>query len=51
MNAPLESLIAVLKDPMTFDREEAAKALGAITGQDFGENQERWQQWRDENRE
>jgi len=34
-----------LKDENSDARENAAEALGKITGQDFGEDQTKWQNW------
>jgi hypothetical protein len=40
-----EPLIGILKDEDWFVRREAAKALREITGQDFGEDHEKWRAW------
>jgi hypothetical protein len=39
------TLIQALGDESSLMRQAAVKALRAITGQDFGEDAERWQQW------
>ena len=39
------ALIKTLEDEVPFVRDGAAWALKAITGQDFGEDPDRWQQW------
>ncbi len=41
----VEALIAALKDEDPDVRKEAAKALGKITGKDFGEEAVKWQKW------
>jgi HEAT repeat protein len=53
----VEPLIGLLKDrsstlgvllrkpPMIVPREDASRALGRITGQDFGIDAEKWQEW------
>jgi len=46
----VKPLISALKDEDWNVREEAAKALKKITGQDFGEDQKRWQSWWEENK-
>ena len=46
----VDSLIAILQDEHFQVRHRAAVALGKITEQDFGEDQEKWQQWWDENK-
>ena len=47
----VEPLITALKDKDPSVRWEAAEALGEITEQNFGEDQEKWQQWWDENKD
>ena len=37
------------KDEAPFLRDRAVKALQYITGQDFGEDQAKWQDWRERN--
>ena len=39
-----------MKDNDSDIREEAVKALREITGKDFGEYPERWQQWWEQNK-
>ena len=46
----VEPLIAALKDEALPVRGKAADALESITKQDFGEDQAKWQQWWDENK-
>lgn len=47
----IEPLIAALKDDKDhYVREKAAEALGKITGQNFRDNQEKWQKWWKENK-
>ncbi len=43
----VEPLIAALKQESLNVRTQAAKALGKITGQDFGEDSAKWQEWWD----
>jgi hypothetical protein len=47
----VKPLIEVLDDRWEGVRENAAKALTLITGEDFGEDQDKWQQWWDENKD
>jgi HEAT repeat protein len=44
----VEPLIQILKDENQYVREGAARALKRITGQDFGEDAEKWQKWWEE---
>ncbi len=39
------ALIEALKDEDRFVQKEAANALREITGKDFGEDQQKWQEW------
>jgi HEAT repeat protein len=41
----IEPLIGCLQDPHEAVRREAAGALKTITGQDFGQDYDRWKQW------
>lgn len=47
----IETLIFVLKDKDWFVRKAAAEALRNITGQDFGQDHDRWNSWWQENKE
>ncbi|MBI5902571.1 MAG: HEAT repeat domain-containing protein [Deltaproteobacteria bacterium] len=42
---PLIDFIAALKDTDYGVRRGAAKALGTITGKNFGEDQQKWRDW------
>ncbi len=44
-------LIAALKDSDEDIRSNAIYTLRTITGEDFGEDQERWKKWWEENKE
>lgn len=44
----IKSLIAFLNDELKVIRENASLALQKITGQDFGENHDRWLKWQQE---
>lgn len=46
----IEPLITALKDEEWNVRNTAAKALKKITGQDFGTDQAKWQQWLEKNK-
>jgi HEAT repeat protein len=41
----VEPLIAVLNDKEDTFREAAAKSLTKITGEDFGQDRDKWQKW------
>ena len=45
----VEPLVAALKDEAPIVRESAVKSLRNITGQDFGEDQAKWREWREQN--
>jgi hypothetical protein len=47
----VKPLIAVLKDKDKSVREEAFSAVRKITGVDFGQDQEQWQKWWEENKD
>ena len=47
----VEPLIAALKDADSSVRGGAVAALKEITGQDFGEDSVKWQEWWEENKE
>ncbi len=47
----VEPLITILKDENRRVRASAAKALKKITGQNFGEDTIKWQEWWDKNKE
>ncbi|MFB0566676.1 MAG: HEAT repeat domain-containing protein [Candidatus Aminicenantaceae bacterium] len=47
----VEPLITALKDEESSIRRDAADSLKNITGEDFGEDQEKWQKWWKENKE
>lgn len=47
----IQFLIVALKDTDVNVRSEAESTLKKITGKDFGQNQERWQKWWEENKE
>ena len=49
-HSAVEPLLVSLKDERAQVRWEATSALESITKQDFGRDQEKWQQWWDENR-
>ncbi len=44
----VEPLIAALKDKDSYIRKQAAEALSNITGKDFGQDIEKWQEWWEE---
>lgn len=44
--ASIDALIGALKDPEKDVRETAARSLQKISGQDFGEDAAKWQEWR-----
>jgi HEAT repeat protein len=46
----VEPLIEALKDKDTYVQQFAAKALKAITGQNFGQNPAKWQEWWEKNK-
>uniref|UniRef100_A0A7C2K2T5 HEAT repeat domain-containing protein n=1 Tax=candidate division WOR-3 bacterium TaxID=2052148 RepID=A0A7C2K2T5_UNCW3 len=46
----VEPLISALKDVNSSVRRAAAKALEEITGQNFGEDQAKWQEWWEKNK-
>ncbi len=47
----VEPLIPMLRDEDPSVRRESAAALSTITGQDFGEEPGRWQEWWEENQD
>ncbi len=47
----VEPLIGILDDRWGAARSNAAGALKSLTGQDFGENHAKWQQWWEENKD
>lgn len=47
----IEPLIATIKDEESSVRLIAVQVLGVITGQDFGEDQDKWRKWWDENKD
>jgi HEAT repeat protein len=47
----IEPLIASLKDEDSDVRHNAARALKKVTGQDFGQDPEKWQEWWEENKD
>jgi HEAT repeat protein len=47
----VEPLIAVLTDEEETVREFAAKALANITGEDFGQDRDKWLKWWEKNKE
>jgi HEAT repeat protein len=47
----IEPLITVLKDQNSVNRYWAREALEKITGENFGDDPEKWQQWWGQNRE
>jgi hypothetical protein len=47
----VEPLVELLKDKHDFVRKSAGLALKNITDKDFGEDPEKWRQWREENKE
>lgn len=46
----VELLITVLKDANRDVQQETAEVLGKITGQNFGKDQTKWQEWWEENK-
>ena len=46
----IEPLVSALTEADSDLRKESAKALSRITGQDFGENPDQWQQWWEKNK-
>jgi len=44
-NRAVEPIIAILTDEKAFVREKAARALEELTGQSFGQAQDKWQEW------
>jgi HEAT repeat protein len=49
--ALIEPLIDALNDPDTFVKDSALQALSNITGQQFGDDISKWQEWWTENQE
>ena len=47
----VEPLITILEDKESNDKKKAEEGLEQITGQKFGQNHKKWQQWWDENKE
>jgi len=41
----IEPMISLLADENALPRQQAAKALKTITGQDLGEDVEKWRTW------
>ena len=46
----IEPLIAALRDEGWLVRQSATKALAKITGQDFGQDVIKWQEWWEKNK-
>jgi HEAT repeat protein len=47
----VKPLLELLKDSSKYCRENAVQALKRITGQNFSEDYEKWQQWHEKNRD